>query len=68
MKLIAPTAILVAIWLTTATAAATLPNIVFILADDVGRVKPLIRTIILKKRRMKNVKKVLHIYACIFSL
>ena len=51
MKLIALTAILVAIWLTTATAAVSLPNIVFILADDVGRVKPLIRTIISKKKK-----------------
>ena len=45
MKLIAPTAILVAIWLTTATAAATLPNIVFILADDVGKGQPQITKI-----------------------
>ena len=43
MKMKVPAAILVGILLTTATTAANLPNIVFILADDVGRVQPQIR-------------------------
>ena len=51
MKLTATSALLVAVSLTTAKATASLPNIVFILADDVGRVKPLIRTIISKKKK-----------------
>ena len=45
MELIAPTAVIVATLLSTATAAANLPNIVFILADDVGRGQSSIREI-----------------------
>ena len=49
MELIAPTAVIVATLLSTATAAANLPNIVFILADDVGRGQSSIREINNKK-------------------